>query len=244
MSDARRLLAEALTPRSMTNYFRQPLAEESIVIRGTDSLVVLAPERTFHRLYFVTRNIDELGALLREITPGREVVIEQVHHEDDPLAHTFTSAGYEQIARYQRMWNRDMRTAPADGRFTLATAKDLAEIDALLVTVFDPRTDHLPDIHGLAEREIIIRRIDGRLCGFIAFVVEGAVANFNYIYSDCGDPSITSAMIDTFYALARERGARRTFLWVDDRKPGVIRLYEGFGWRADGLRASYYRKAA
>jgi hypothetical protein len=236
-------LLERLSAQSTTNYFRQPLPTDTVIMKSEASVIALAPERGFQRLYFVSTDAGDLSTLLTRVT-GTEIVIEQVHRDDDALRGTFLSAGFEPLARYHRMWNRDMRSAPADEQFALATSADFEEIDALLAAAFDPRTDHLPALSELKEREAVIRRLGDRICGFVVFAISGAVANFNYLYSDCGDPTITLAMIETFYALARERGATRTFLWVDERKDGVIRLYERFGWRADGLRASYYRKPA
>lgn len=231
-----------------TNYFRQPLAAAEVLVgRTQESLVLLARELDFIRLYFVTRNTADLRLAVAGTPTDADVIVNHIHKEDDAgVSEAF--AGFAWYSTYERMINRAAGARPRHEDVVFAADADADEVSSLLATTFDKYTDHLPSHDALRARiageEVLVRRSNDRITGFVIFAVDGGVANFNYVYNDRDAGHDATALIDTFYAVLHDRGIRRTFLWVDARKSGVVRLYERFGWKRDGLRATYYLRKA
>jgi hypothetical protein len=224
-------------------------AGDVLACRTADSLVLLVPERDFRRLYFVTRDPADLSRVVAGRPVQADVIVTHIHKLDETdLRDAVLSADFAPYAEYRRMTMRTLPPARPAAEAQFAAAEDAEGIDALLHATFDRFTDHLPEreqlLERIAKREVLVRRANGRISGFVIFVIDGAVANFNYLFSDRDDPLTTMVLLHQLYAVLRARGIERGFLWSNVRNAAVIRLHERFGWKADGLRASYYLRSA
>src|SRR5947209_15985398 len=86
-----------------TNYFFPPLRATEFPLWATDrTLVFLQGEHDFQRLYFLSRNPDELSRIAGEIAE-RPLVADYVTQgrTDDVIDATFKRAGFSMIALYQ-----------------------------------------------------------------------------------------------------------------------------------------------
>jgi hypothetical protein len=226
-----------------TNYYRQTLPPGSTFVQSDATLLIFAPEAGFQRLYYVTRSLADLQTILSRAGVPVELIVASVQKEAEPdLTAVFSAAGFAPYAVYQRMRAAQMRMPAVSSRPSFATDAEVTEIHALLVRHFDAYTDHLPTGEELRRREMLVRRNGDRVCGFIVFVIEHGVCNFNYLYNASENPPELMLLLRDFYTVLRERGIQRGFLWVDTRKNAVIRLHERFGWKLDGLHTSYYRR--
>jgi hypothetical protein len=242
--DAVSLATAALTGAIATNYYRQPFdAATVLVATGEGAIVVLVPEGDFHRLYYVAANADALTDALQSIAISTDIAASEIHRGTAPEPSPLMRAGFQPYRTYQRMLNRTIAATPRDPRIEFAREQDAARLYDQIHEVFDKFADHLPSRARLGERiardEVLVHRRNGEIAGFVVFVGEGTVANFNYLFNAAGR-EITDALINTFYAVAHERGLRRTHLWVDRERLGIVRLYERFGWNADGTIARYH----
>ena len=233
-----------------TNYFRQPLPTGDVLVSRTrDSVVLLVPEYDFHRLYFATVDTSDLREVVAGAPVQTDISVTHIHKLDESdVREAFTSSGYAPYAEYRRMTTRNLPAPRPASQPEFATPADADAISTLLEQTFDRFTDHLPArellLERVAKREVIVRRSGNAISGFVIFVIDGAVCNFNYLFSDRDDPLTTMILLNQFYAALRERGIQRGFLWANSRNTAVVRLHERFRWKHDGLRASYYLRSA
>jgi ribosomal protein S18 acetylase RimI-like enzyme len=243
--DAATAASAALTGARHTNYFHQPFETERVLIAPfTGGLVIAVPEGDVHRVYYIATDPAAVVDALASIDPGTDVVASELHREGRAVASSpLVSAGFQPYRSYQRMQNRTPVPYAIHHQIEFAQSTDAANLYASIHASFDKFTDHLPSLEAVEERirrrEILLQRNAEEICGYVVFVASESEAHFNYIYNACGQGG-ADALISTFYTVIHERGIGRTHLWVDVEKSGIIRLYERFGWKADGMIARYH----
>jgi hypothetical protein len=232
-----------------TNYFRQEMVGQQILVTATDRTIVLAnDEHDFFRLYFFTSDLVDLGQVLQDARyPGEVVTGYLTKKPDKNVAATFEQGGFLPIATYTRMETYRLPQQQPNPALEYAVPADTDQLHEDLFRSFNKYTDHLPTKTRLLEyvknRQIIIKRQGGKIIGAVCFQLHGLKVNYNYIYSVSGHGLDFLQLQNNFYGVMNQRGIRAGFLWVNRANDRLASLYRAAGWRFDGLRDDFYFRA-
>jgi hypothetical protein len=227
------------------NYFRQELSSDALLAASTRKSVIFAsPDLDFHRLYFFSSDLVDLGDLFDSVELTSTMVAEYLAKETDPrIVSLLTGAGFERYALFHRMTNDRLPPGKTNRSLELALPEDTGAIHRDLLETFDKFTDHLPTQQRLGDcivrQQVLVSRIAGEIRGWAVFPLHLGRVHFNYLKSS-GRPLDAVRLLANFYGLMSERSIRSGFLWVNDLNTGVIDMHRRFGWRFDGLRGHFF----
>jgi hypothetical protein len=228
-----------------TNYFRQEMVGSQISTAATSRSVLLVnDEHNFFRLYFFTNDPADLASLLADsVYPGTVVTGYLAKNLDPNIAAALEKAGFKPIATYRRMVTYNLPSHQPSPDLEYAAPGDVDPLHQDLFRAFNPYTDHLPTRDRLrdyvANHQVIVNRLDGRIMGAVCFQLQGLLVNYNYIYSFSGGLDFLRLQ-NNFYAVMQERGIHAGFLWINQERTSLAALYESSGWRFDGLHDFFY----
>lgn len=235
-----------------SNYFFTPLRDAAPLLQASESSVVfLDPEHDFQRVYFLSRDLDDLGRLLATVAE-RPLVADYVtaRCDHEPVEAAFSAAGYTPMAVYQRMTNRDhSQRRVSKARIVYAEPQEADVLFDQLCRDFDPRLDHIPDrdeLRALVQaRQAIVHRSGSEIDAYMIYRLRGRTGHPNYWFSRPGNhPAVAFKVYSDYFADMAARGIRASFLWVEVRKTAQIGVYERFGFECDGLMTYTYVKEA
>ena len=88
----------------------------------------------------------------------------------------------------------------------------------------------------------LVAEIEGEICGYVGIwkiVDEGHITNVA-VAPTHRRKHIASALLESLFRVTERAGVVRHTLEVRAGNEGAIKLYESFGFKADGLRKGYY----
>jgi hypothetical protein len=232
-----------------TNYFRQEMVGEQILVAATDQTILLAnDEYGFFRLYFFTSNLGDLGQILHQARyPGEMVTGYLAWKPDENVATVFEQGGFLSLATYGRMETYQLPRQRPNPALEYAVPSDADQIHENLFRAFNKYTDHLPAkariLDYIKNQQVIVNRKDGQIVGAVCFQLKGPKVNYNYIYSFPGDGLDFLQLQNNFYGVMNQRGIRAGFLWINRANHRLAALYQATGWRFDGLQDYFYFRA-
>ena len=232
-----------------TNYFRQEMVGEEILVAATDQTILLAnDEYGFFRLYFFTSNLSDLGQTLHRANYPGDVVAGHLTDEDDKnVATAFDQGGFHPIATYGRMETYQLPQQRPNPALEYAVPADADHIRQDLFRAFNKYTDHLPTktrlLDYIKNQQVIVKRQIGQIVGAVCFQLHGLKVNYNYIYSLSGNGLDFLQLQNNFYGVMNQRGIRAGFLWINQANKRLADFYQATGWRFDGLQDHFYFRA-
>jgi hypothetical protein len=232
-----------------TNYFRQEMVGQQILVTTTDQTMLLAnDEYDFFRLYFFTSDPLELGQVLHHARyPGEVVAGYLTKNLDKNVATAFEQGGFLPIATYGRMEIYRLPQQRPNLALEYAVPADADQLHEDLFRAFNKYTNHLPTKSRLLDyiknKQVIVKRQVGQIIGAVCFQLHGLKVNYNYIYSLSGDGLDFLQLQNNFYGVMNQRGIRAGFLWINEANNRLAALYRAAGWRFDGLQDYFYFRA-
>ena len=229
-----------------TNYFRQEMVGEEILVAATDQTILLAnDEHDFFRLYFFTSNLVDLGQTLHDAKyPGDVVASHLTREHDKNVATAFDQGGFHPIATYGRMETFQLPQQRPNPALEYAVPDDADQIHQDLFQAFNKYTDHLPTktrlLDYIKNQQVIVKRQTGQIVGAVCFQLHGLKVNYNYIYSLSGNGLDFLQLQNNFYGVMNQRGIRAGFLWINQANKRLADFYRAAGWRFDGLQDYFY----
>jgi hypothetical protein len=232
-------------------YFHNFIDEAPIVIRDKKSIVFSLADRDLYRLYFFSRDLNELDKMILGIdfkplvadyiTAGSRQGIEDLFHR----------SGFETYAKMLHMTNNDQYPSEKDGAIKFADVSDEAEIAQRLLEWLDKYTGHFPDRSELrsliTDKQVLVEKTGDRIVGLYIYKIQGQTGNLDqWAFSkDPGeyDPDLALRLNTNALYLLREKGAKKTFLWINERNTRIIKIHALNGFLHDGLSDYIYLKA-
>jgi hypothetical protein len=233
-----------------TNYFRQEMIGEQILMAGTDRTILFAnDEYDFFRLYFFTSDLADLERMLPRVRYPADVVAGYLTRRvDNNVVTAFERAGFRSIATYSRMETYRLPQQQANSALEYAVAADADRLHNDLFRTFNRYTDHLPTksrlLNFIRNQQVIIKRHIGKIMGAVCFQLHGLKVNYNYIYSLSGSGLDFLQLQNNFYGVMNQLGIRAGFLWINQANSRLAALYRATGWRFDGLQDHFYFRVA
>jgi ribosomal protein S18 acetylase RimI-like enzyme len=232
-----------------SNYFFATLRVAELPSWSADrSLVFLDRAHDFWRLYFLTYDLPELSALVRGIAE-QPLVADYVTQSDDHTAIdvALRAGGFTKAAVYQRMTHHNLAARKAGSKICAAEEREIDVLFAQLCRHFDVRLDRVPEREQFAElvrrRQVLVRRHDGEIDGYVVYQLHGRRALLNYWYCRPGThPAVAVRLLADFFTDMAAKGITSSFLWVRTDKTAEIGVYETLGYHTDGLRTHIYMK--
>jgi hypothetical protein len=232
-----------------TNYFRQEMVGEQILVAATDQTILLAnDEYDFFRLYFFTSDLGDLGRALYDTQYCGDMVTGYLTKKaNNDIVGAFEHGGFRPIATYGRMETYRLPQQRPNPALEYAVPTDADELRQDLFRLFNKYTDHLPTKHRLLDyiknRQVIVNRQIGKIVGAVCFQLHGLKVNYNYVYSLSGHGLDFLQLQNNFYGVMNQRGIRAGFLWINRAQHRLAALYQATGWRFDGLQDYFYFRA-
>jgi hypothetical protein len=229
-----------------TNYFRQEMIGQQILVTATDQTILLAnDEHDFFRLYFFTSDLVNLEQVLHHARyPGEMVAGYLTKKPDKNVAAAFEQGGFLPIATYGRMETYRLPQQQPHPALEYAVPADADQLHQDLFRAFNKYTDHLPTKSRLLDyirnKQVILKRQAGQIIGAVCFQLHGLKVNYNYIYSLSGNGLDFLQLQNNFYGVMNQRGIRAGFLWINQANNRLAALYRAAGWRFDGLQDYFY----
>jgi hypothetical protein len=229
-----------------TNYFRQEMVGQQILVTATDQTILLAnDEYDFFRLYFFTSNLVDLGQVLHHACfPGEMVAGYLTKQPDKNVATAFEQGGFLPIATYGRMETYRLPQQQPNPALEYAVSADADQLHQDLFRAFNKYTDHLPTKSRLLDyiknQQVIVKREGRQIIGAVCFQLHGLKVNYNYIYSLSGHGLDFLQLQNNFYGVMNQRGIRAGFLWINQANNRLEGLYRAAGWQFDGLQDYFY----
>lgn len=230
-----------------SNYFFAPFAGAAVSAwEAARSLVFADRVRDFSRVYFLSRDLDELAVLLAAI-PRRPLVGDYVASGSGapPVDAAFRAAGFAPAVVYQRMTNANLAKRRGASAAAFARPEEAAALFAQLGRDFDARLDRLPEWaqfdDWVRNNQVLVRRKGDAIEGYAIYRLLGRRANLNYWYSRPGShPASALKLLADFFSEMGARGIGAAYLWVKTTMEREIQVYDHLGFKADGLRAHVY----
>ena len=150
-------------------------------------------------------------------------------------------AGFRFYARFQRMICKNLPTSsPLDfSRVEFAGRSDIAEIQEMLHTEFDPLTAHFPsdgELERLADqKEIFVIRGNGEIAGFTVFEsCRKQVACLRYVITRPRYRGRYIARTLLFSKMIDHNDSRYYYLWINEIYQNAVLNHEKNGFFKDG----------
>jgi hypothetical protein len=232
-----------------TNYFRQDMVGERILVAATDATILLLnDEYDFFRLYFFSRDFADLGkALYQTEYPGDVVVGYLTKKVDQGVVAAVERASFRPIATYGRMETYALPKQQTNPFLEYAVPADTDQLHQDLFRAFNKYTDHLPTKKRLLDyirnNQVIVKRQNGQIVGGVCFQLHGFKVNYNHVYSLTAHGLDFLQLQNNFYGVMNQRGVRAGFLWINLANDRLASLYRATGWRFDGLQDYFYFRA-
>ena len=233
-------------PGGRTNYFRQALTPGDLSAWESERcrLFLLGEPEGFARLYFFAATADDLRELLARVEDPRPLVVSVLYKQPLPdVRGALETSGFAWHDEYRRMICRPLPAVEPDPSVAFATPEEARDLRVAMPSEYDPYASHFPTADELADWAgrswILVRRHEGRVTGYIAFRELGRHANFNYVKNDPAHPRDALLLMNQLYGELRSRGIGSAELWLRHDNHKLIKLYQFFGWKFDGLTAQY-----
>ncbi len=233
-------------PVGRTNYFRQTIPTGELRTWETERcrLFTVREPDGFARLYFHAASAADLGSILSGIAVCEPLVVAILCKQPMPDVHEiFEQSGFRWYDEYKRMMCRPLPPLDPDPLTEFASRPEALLIRAAMVSDFDPITSHFPNVAEFADwserRWIPVRRNESKVTGYAVLRVLGRHAVFNYFKNDSAHPRDALLLIRQLQGELVRQGADSAELWVRHDNEKVIKLYQFFGWKFDGLSAQY-----
>jgi hypothetical protein len=232
-----------------TNYFRQEMVGERILVAATDATILLVnDEFDFFRLFFFTSDLADLEQTLQHVEyPGDAVVGYLTKKADKGVVIALEQGGFRPLATYGRMETYALPRQRPNPALEYAVPADADQLHQDLFRAFNKYTDHLPTrsclLDYIKKDQVIVKRRNGRIVGAVCFQLHGLKVNYNYIYSLSGHGLDFLQLQNNFYGVMNQRGIRAGFLWINQANDRLAGLYRATGWRFDGLQDYFYFRA-
>jgi hypothetical protein len=229
-----------------TNYFRQEMVGERILVAETESTLLLAnDEYDFFRLYFFTSDLADLEKALHQADyPGDVVVGYLTKKAERGVVLALERGNFHPIATYGRMETYALPKQQPNPFLEYAVPADVDQLHQDLFRAFNKYTDHLPTKSRLLDyiknNQVIVKRRNSQIVGAVCFQVHGLKVNYNYIYSLTRHGLDFLQLQNNFYGVMNQRGIRAGFLWINEANDRLAELYRAAGWRFDGLQDHFY----
>jgi len=232
-----------------TNYFRQEMVGERILVAATDATILLLnDEYDFFRLFFFTSDFDDLGQPLQRVKyPGDVVAGYLTRKADKGVVTAFEQGGFRPLATYGRMVTSALPRQQPNASLEYAVPADRDQLHQDLFRTFNKYTDHLPTksrlLDDIEKKQVIVKRQNGQIIGGVCFQLHGFKVNYNYIYSLTGHALDFLQLQNNFYGVMNQRGIRAGFLWINLANDRLASVYRATGWRFDGMQDHFYFRA-
>ncbi len=212
---------------------------EMLVADGT--VLVVRPDRDFHRVYHVAPTLAALATALGKLPEGRYVTDIVGRGEAlDRQCRAYADAGFAARGFLRRMVRNPAAglLTPADGVET-ADPDDAEDVAAFLDRLLDRFVEQLPDIQELRDAafggRLLLVRQGRRLTGMLMYDLTGQSAHLRFWHVDpaAHGQGIGRRLMGSF--LSRCAHARRIMLWVIGDNDRSIAIYRHYGFEIDGL---------
>ncbi len=226
--------------QALSNFFPNAAMDKMKfeIICGNSTVVFWGNDSMVARVYFYSCDKDELIQLLREVPP--KSVLDYICKTGQVPRKEIESAGFHQVASYckrQLMLNQ-MDKVPESKKEKMlfdmynpdcgdyATIEDLIPLQKLILSIFDPKVDHLYSNDELREmienKEIILYKTKDQISCFYVFKREG-----KRLYSAF---SYNNATADILYSIerrerdnARKIGMKVMYAWFNEENYKALR---------------------
>lgn len=219
-----------------------------------DIVVLIHPSDGFHKMYYFLKKPDilvpNLVAKIREdIKIYQNLVGTVVTRMPDKNVGVLEMLKFRPYKEYKRK-QIPARTIKMDWCKTpqvtkTANTADLEDIYQLLHGTFDVMSDHLVSRQELStfleSSQVLKVHIEGELAGVLLFETFGKKSYLRLICVNDGyrRRSIGSSLLKSYLEQNRKR-VKLFYLWVESKNKEALRLYEGFGYKDDGLMEYIY----
>lgn len=237
----------------LSNYFGVSREYDYELYFSASSLIVKQINGQFSRLYFMSRDVNDLSGLLNSLDDCTYVFNIPSKNGLEVWSPLLNKIPFELYGKYYRYYNKGIVSAnsllhsianedaiiEAEG-FKLCKPADVSDFEAIkkmLFDTFDIYTDHLPSdsqlMKMIEEKRIFVnRRPDDGICGLAAFETTGKKCYQNF-WVDNNELGLY--LMRGIYEQMIENNISITDFWVADWNKSVIKLHKMLGAVPDGM---------
>ena len=235
----RGIVSEFSFPKPVfSNYYNNHIERAQCVLLP-DTLVIRSQYDSFNRVYFLSRNGEELESVLRLLDKKDTINCPARNEINESLMKVLSHSGYQIDAIYERM-NKTKNEDCEEFNGQFAVKEDLDGIISLLYETFNPIYSHLPDreelLNMIMNNQILVNYDANNIVnGLIMWSIDGKVCNFHAWTSKAPGNESLSLFFEAFNYI-ESRGVHRSTLWVNETNTSAKSVYEMMGYQKDGLK--------
>lgn len=220
--------------------------DSSEIIFTQNSLVILAKEIDFARLYFYSRDYDSLKKIPNLIKHTNEKIVCDIVGKKggsvDIMVNNLLDCGFFHYATFIRMLCSNVLKEDVSiaNKVEFAKPEDLFEISSLLHSVFDKYTAHFPDNTTIAQRiddkEVFVVRDDDCIKGFTIFDSKNkklALLDYVVVRDAYRRQGIGRDIFN--FKLRYHNESKHYYLWINEKYKNFVSYHENNGFIQDGV---------
>lgn len=224
----------------ISNYFSLDLVNTEY-LRTDFSLILRKTYSNFSRLYFLSKDIDDLKKTLQKVQP---VSVVNIPTRDDITLYDeiLTVSGYSLYKVYETYYNNNIHGNDIFQE-QFAGVEDIERVKYLLYSKLNVYTDHLPDDDDLLKmiknKQVMVNFENNEICGIFIFSLQGKKCYFNF-WVDIGKNGLF--LIYNMYNYLKQEDIKYAYLWVDNANKKVIGMHKLMGCKPNGDKDYVYVK--
>lgn len=215
-------------------------------------VILIHPSGGIHKMYYFLENPDILvpqlvGKIREDMEEYRDLVgsvVDRTPKKNVSVLERLEFRPYKEYMRKQMPAGAMDWYEPAQAA-EIAGTGDMDGIYQLLYGTFDVMSDHLvsrQELSAFLESSRVLKvSINGELAGVLLFE---SVGKKSYLRSLCVNGKYRGRKVGSSllgdYIGRNQKKIKLFYLWVEAANERAIRLYEGFGYKDDGLREYVY----
>lgn len=205
------------------------------------SLLIRKSYSNFSRLYFLSKNINDLKNILHKVQPVSVINI-PTRSDITIYDELLTASGYNLYKVFETYYNNNIRGFDIF-REHFACEEDIERVKYLLYSNLNVYTDHLPNDDDLLKmiqsKQVLVNYENNEICGVFIFSIQGKKCYFNF-WVDIGKNGLF--LIYNMYNYLKYMDINYAYLWVDNANKKVIGMHKLMGCKPNGDQDYIYVK--
>jgi hypothetical protein len=239
-STLKQIVQEYISQRQpFSNYFMSSL-DGMLFAKGEETLLLKLPCEGFNRIYFLSRNREELTSMLSQLSEEDAINIPTKREISQDILTILHNAGYNLFTSYERLY-KNTNDPRGDFEDNFAQIGDCAKIKELLLSqLYNPITDRIPtneEIKFMIENKqaLVNRNENGEVNGVLLFAIDGKKCNFLEWASTASAGESLFLYLNAFNYMG-QLGIEKSTIWVRSDNVRPKKIYISWGYQPDGLK--------